>query len=171
MSNVILTTGAKNLIRSTRSGPKWRTPEYKAWTAMQRRCYAPEDVSYVNYGARGIRVCDKWRLSFETFLADVGPRPVGTNGKRGRYTLDRINNDGNYEPGNVRWATWEEQQSNRRSSRRIAFNGMELTIAEWARRIGISRQAVRYRLEQGWPIEDVIMRAPCCGLSVRDKVR
>ena len=164
---VILTTGARNLVRST---PRCRTPEYKTWAAMLRRCHCLSDISYSNYGGRGIQVCDQWRSSFEVFLAHVGLRPPGTNGRRCAYTLDRIDNDKNYEPGNVRWATWRCQQSNRRNNRRITFNRETLTIAEWARRTGMSRQTIRYRLEQGWPVEDVLVRETHYGLSVRDKV-
>ena len=83
-----------------------KTPEYRAWANMWQRCTNPKAAGYENYGGRGIRVCERWRL-FENFLADVGPRPEG-------LTLDRINNDGNYEPGNCRWATRSEQQFKRR---------------------------------------------------------
>jgi len=81
---------------------------YHSWQAMKLRCYYPSQPGFKNYGARGIAVCDRWRNSFENFLADMGERPEGK-------TLDRYpNNDGNYEPGNCRWATLSEQQRNRR---------------------------------------------------------
>lgn len=86
---------------------------YKAWRAMVQRCeIGPESNAYQYYAGRGISVCHQWRNSFETFFADMGPRPFGK-------TLDRINNDGNYEPGNCRWATMGEQRRNSRPRRRI----------------------------------------------------
>jgi hypothetical protein len=83
-----------------------KSREYQSWTAMKGRCFRPKDANYKYYGGRGITVCDRW-LKFEDFLVDVGIRPAGT-------TLDRIDNDKNYEPGNVRWATPEVQSRNRR---------------------------------------------------------
>jgi hypothetical protein len=81
---------------------------------MKARCYNPKDTKYPDYGGRGIVMCDEWRNSFEAFLADVGPRPAPG------LSIDRIDNDGNYEPGNVRWATHVVQQSNTRRNRHSA---------------------------------------------------
>lgn len=81
--------------------------EYQAWSAMRSRCLNPNHSNYPDYGGRGITVCDRWRDSFVAFYEDVGRRPPG-------HSLDRIDNDGNYEPGNVRWATAQEQAMNRR---------------------------------------------------------
>lgn len=89
---------------------KSRTTEYIAWTNMIRRCTSPKDIGYYRYGGRGIKVYDAWMNSFDTFLADVGMKPTPL------HSLDRIDNNGNYEPGNVRWATNAQQQSNRRDS-------------------------------------------------------
>jgi hypothetical protein len=83
---------------------------YNSWRTMIARCYSPADAGYANYGARGIRVCDRWRSSFEAFVADMGERPAGRS-------LDRIDNDGDYEPSNCRWATRGEQTANRRCAK------------------------------------------------------
>lgn len=91
-----------------------RTPEYGSWSGMNKRCHNPNNRAYPDYGGRGIQVCPEWRESFEAFYAHIGPKP-GPG-----YSVDRINNDGNYEPGNVRWATAKEQANNRRNSKRAA---------------------------------------------------
>jgi len=84
-----------------------RSPEYGSWMSMKRRCQNPNDKNFKAYGGRGIKICDRW-MAFENFLVDMGRRPST------RHTLDRVNNDGNYEPGNCRWATPSEQAKNRR---------------------------------------------------------
>lgn len=85
--------------------------EYHAWESMVQRCTNPKHPNYADYGGRGVRVCEEWRNSSAAFLAYVGKRPSS------RHSLDRVNNDGNYEPGNVRWVTWSTQVRNRRISR------------------------------------------------------
>lgn len=93
------------------SGGK-RTPEWYAWRSMKSRCSNSNSPAYANYGGRGISVCSEWQESFEAFLSHVGPRP-GPG-----HEIDRTNNDGNYEPGNVRWVTRKENRNNRRDSKR-----------------------------------------------------
>lgn len=119
-----------------------RTPEYTAWKNMIARCENRGRREWMRYGGRGISVCDRWRSSFPAFLADVGPRPPGT-------TLDRINRDGNYEPGNVRWATWLAQQRNRNNNHRVTANGVTMSLAEWQERTGIPASTIRQRLARG----------------------
>jgi hypothetical protein len=101
-----------------------RTPEYKAWQDMKDRCHNPRSHAYRHYGGRSINVCPEWRKSFLAFYAHVGPRP----GKG--YSVERIDNDGNYEPGNVKWATTKEQSRNRRGCHFITYQGMTLTVSD-----------------------------------------
>lgn len=109
--------------------------EYKSWQGMKERCYNKNSKSYKDYGARGITVCKSWVNSFESFYADMGGREKG-------MSIDRINNNGNYEPSNCRWANMTEQSNNRRSSHYVTFNGDTKSISEWARVIGITPQAL-----------------------------
>lgn len=105
------------------------TSTYRSWNAMLNRCRNKNAPHYKRYGGRGISVCEQWS-SFENFLADMGERPKG-------MSLDRIDNGGNYEPENCRWATDEQQNENRRNTRWIEHDGLRLTASEWARRLGI----------------------------------
>lgn len=129
----------------------WRHPNtlaYRSWRSMIDRCRNPKQAGYANYGGRGISVCARW-ARFENFLADMGDRPAGTS-------IDRINNDGNYEPGNCRWATRTEQSRNRSFVRPITFRGETLTIAEWAEKTGVNPRTIRYRLNRGRPPEEIL---------------
>jgi hypothetical protein len=120
------------------------TPEYKAWSYMKRRCLNPNSAGYENYGARGVSVCDRWVQSFEAFLADVGPRPSP------QHSIERDDVDGNYEPRNVRWATYSEQMNNLRKSVKITMAGQTRTVAEWARLLKINPFTIYDRLDAGW---------------------
>jgi hypothetical protein len=113
--------------------------EYGSWVRLKQRCLNPRNRKWKDYGGRGIKVCDRWRNSFEAFLADMGRRPPG-------LTIDRINNDGDYEPSNCRWATPKEQARNRRNAALILVDGCNMTLTEAATTLGITVSAVRWRL-------------------------
>jgi hypothetical protein len=120
-----------------------KTVEYKAWGAMKTRCTNKKLRQYPDYGGRGIAVCERWRDSFENFLADMGRRPTAL------HTLDRIDNDGPYSPENCRWATRTEQARNKRSNVIVTHNGDPATVAEWCERLGLHASAVRQRIHKG----------------------
>jgi len=126
-----------------------RTTEYGIWTQMRARCENPSNRAYQGYGGRGIRVCERWE-EFSKFIADMGERPSSD------YSLDRIDNNGNYEPANCRWATRAEQSSNRRNNIRVTIDNKEVTLAEAARMSGISGLVVWKRVRRGWPIEKAL---------------
>lgn len=124
---------------------------YRAWLRMKERCLPTKKKFAPDYAMRGITVCKRWsgRDGFVNFLADMGEPPTR------RHTLDRIDNDGIYEPPNCRWATHTEQANNRRICRYYEFDGVKLTAPEIARRIGLKEATVRRRLRHGWPIEQI----------------
>lgn len=126
---------------------KTGTEAYRVWAAMKARCYRVTSKDYPNWGGRGITVCDRWKNSFENFLEDMGDRPPG-------FTIDRIDVNGNYEPGNCRWATKEQQSRNKTNNHVITFNGESACISEWAERVGIKYFTICSRLASGWTVED-----------------
>lgn len=119
------------------------TPEYSAWVSMIQRCENPKARSFPNYGARGISVAPEWK-SFDSFFVAMGARPSD------EHSLDRRDNNGNYEPSNCRWATRVEQARNKRCNRRITVGVATATIAEWAEATGIGVTTIRERLQRGW---------------------
>lgn len=136
-------------MRNSRHG-RYLTPEYDVWHAMHQRCRNQNSKNYGSYGGRGISVCEQWS-DFATFLADVGERPAGTS-------LDRWpDNNGNYEPGNVRWATLREQANNKRVNRILHVNGESMTVAQWTSRQGFARHLIYSRLAQGWSNEKAVL--------------
>lgn len=122
-----------------------KSKTWNAWRSMRKRCNDPDDASYARYGGRGISICSDWS-SFEHFLADMGEAPMGRS-------LDRIDNDGNYEPGNCRWATITQQNRNTSTNRRLTHNGETRTVTEWAVRLGMTKATLFHRLDQGWSAE------------------
>ena len=125
---------------------------YRTWQGMKERCYNPSNARYKDYGGRGIKVCDRWldpNYGFENFYNDMGDPPEG-------MSLDRKDNNGDYEPENCRWATHREQMNNTRANRRLIFNGEDLTVAQWAVRLSVSREAIMGRKDRGWSDEKII---------------
>jgi len=127
------------------------TTEYSVWRRILERC---ADKNYPRYGDRGISVCEQWRTSFMAFYNDMGPRPSL------KHSIDRINNDGNYEPGNCRWATAKEQARNRVTNTLLTFNGKTQCIESWADDLGLRGRMIAKRISLGWTVEDALTRKP-----------
>lgn len=122
------------------------TSEYRIWRGMMARCLNVKNTAWVDYGGRGITVCNRW-LTYENFLADMGRKPSP------EHSLDRRNNDLGYSPDNCRWSTKKVQARNRRSSTAIEFKGEVKTIAEWAEVTGMTVSTITQRIRAKWPIE------------------
>lgn len=127
-----------------------RTPEYRTWASMKERCYDPKQVGFHAYGGRGIKVCDRWYHSFDSFLADMGRKPSSA------HSIERRDNNGDYEPSNCYWATLIEQANNKRSNRVIIYNGKSRTVAQWGRELGIPGSVIRSRIYSGWAAEKAL---------------
>ena len=128
-----------------------RTPEHNVWAQMKQRCFNPNHKRYLDWGGRGITICDRWKNSFNNFLADMGSRPTA------KHSIDRIDNDGDYCPDNCRWATKAEQDNNRRSNRFITIDDDTLTIAQWENKMGFNKNVIQNRLNMGWSEYDAVM--------------
>lgn len=143
---------------SVKSGNfKSRTTEYRVWSAMKNRCYRTKNENYALYGGRGIKVCDRWRNSFQNFLNDMGKRPSL------RHTLDRFpDKDGDYEPSNCRWADYFEQNNNTRANVFFEYNGESKTAPQWDRHFGLRAGTIRNRVVLlGWSIERASTEPKC----------
>lgn len=115
---------------------------YKSWSGLKSRCLNPSNKAFKDYGGRGITVCERWLASFQNFLDDMGIRPEG-------LTIGRIDNDGNYEPGNCRWETKKQQTNNTRMTIRI--DGEALVL--FCEKVGVDAMTVRHRIKAGWDLE------------------
>jgi len=120
--------------------------EFNIWQHIKRRCNDQKRRDYKNYGGRGIKVCDRWLESFTNFLEDMGECPSG-------MSIERIDVDGHYEPSNCKWATLDEQANNKTNTHYLELNGKKMSIAQWARELGVKNVTIQNRLRYGWTIE------------------
>lgn|ERR1700744_882378 len=129
------------------------TRAFNVWMSMKHRCLNPKSTSYKSYGGRGIKICDRWMASFENFFADMGEPPKGSS-------IDRFPDvNGDYEPGNCRWATVAQQAVNKRTNVLLTFGGKTLCLAEWSRELGIPTYSLQYRIrKRGLPLEIAFKR-------------
>lgn len=133
---------------STRSAGQ--TKEYKTWSGVKQRTTNPNEQNSKYYLGRGIKMCDRWLDSFENFLADMGEAPSP------KHSIDRIDVNGNYEPGNCRWATRSEQMSNTRLTRWLELDGEKMTQEQWGDVTGIGGTTICKRLKRGWSVEKAL---------------
>ena len=148
--------GCKEAVKTTHG--KSGTAIYRIWKHMIDRCENERDAGFYRYGGRGITVCERWKV-FENFYADMGDRP------RGR-SIDRIDNNGNYEPSNCRWATWTEQGCNKRNNRIVSVNGRSFPLSQACREYSIDVRVAAARLRNGWSEHDALT-VPNLGIGKR----
>lgn len=129
---------------------KNRTKEYIAWGNIIERCYNPNNTHFGIYGGRGIIVCESWKNSYETFLSDMGIAPSK------KHTIERIEVNGNYEPGNCKWATQKEQCNNKRNNVKVKYNHEELPLQVWCDKLKIDHSKVRHHLSTGKSFQYIV---------------
>ena len=154
----------RRLVRHGCGRPGKQSPEYSAWHSMKQRCLNPNSDRFNDYGGRGIKVCQRWADDFAAFLEDMGRRPSGTS-------IDRIDNDGDYRPGNCRWATSHTQSRNTSRTRWITFSGRTLCLEDWCATLNIKRSTLNTRIAR-WPLEramtePVSQRSPSSSSQLR----
>lgn len=135
--------GRRNRTHGDASTNGVRAAEYRIWAEVKTRCYNAKRPMYKHYGGRGIAMCDRWRNSYEAFFEDMGRRPSD------KHSIDRIDNDGNYEPGNCRWVLVAVQAANKRNNRHITIDSETKHLAEWCRHFGISTRTFHNRVFAG----------------------
>ena len=128
-----------------------KTHEYQTWARMIARCQNFTNSDFKDYGGRGIDICQEWRNDFMAFFNYIGKRPSP------EHSVDRINNDGNYEPGNVKWSLPTQQANNKRYNRLITINNTTMNVTEWAQKIGINPRTIFSRLQRNWPPEKAVL--------------
>lgn len=153
------------LLASSRFKFRSKTSEYRIWQQMNQRCNNEKHHAWKDYGGRGIRVCERWRF-FELFIADMGQRPTSA------HTLDRYpDNNGNYEPGNCRWATRKEQARNRRTNRLVEVDGVVRPLIEWAEMSDIVPETIAHRLGSGHRAAAAVTKPPSANGVTRRSAR
>ena len=142
---------ARRILQVRRLKEAGRKPSYPRERRIRQgiigRCHNPRSDHFPKYGGRGITVCDRWRQSFDNFLADLGPAPSP------EHSLDRVDNDRGYEPGNCRWATRGEQARNKRNNRFFTHDGRTMCMEDWSKELGLSPGTLARRLKWGWSVE------------------
>lgn len=154
-SSCVSCKAEKQRIRMTRHN-ETKTRLYQIWRGMRNRCNKPNDSEYQNYGGRGIKVYEEWNNSYESFKDYVSK--LSHYGEKG-YTLDRIDVNGNYEPGNIRWANAKTQANNRRDNHIVEFNGLKLTLKQWSEKLDIPYSTLSNRINRyGWSEYDAFTK-------------
>jgi len=159
----IFSCGCKHVWGGVTHG-KYNTSEYRYWAAMKQRCYSPKNAYYHLYGGRGVSVCDQWKNSFTAFIEDMGQKPTP------KHTIDRIDTNGNYEPGNCRWATAYQQANNQRNTILVEFNGKTQSTSEWSKEVGISKNTIYTRIRNGWTVKDTLTK-PITSHNLKPKIK
>lgn len=131
----------------------YESKEYRAWHGIKSRCYQPSTYAYKWYGARGIKICEKWKNDFLAFLSDVGCAPTPN------HSIDRIDSNGNYEPGNCRWIPIKEQQKNQTSNVYLEYKGQKRIQSDWARILDCRYHSIWAHLQKGFPFKTFAERA------------
>jgi hypothetical protein len=139
----------KNIMKTTHG--KHNTRLYKIFYSMKERCYNENNINYHRYGGRGIKICDEWLKDFMNFY-----NWAMRNGYQNNLTIDRIDNDGNYEPNNCRWVTKKEQSNNTSRNRYVIYNGEKLTLSQFCEKYNMNRSTIYNRMERGWDIKKAI---------------
>lgn len=141
-----------------------RRPEYAIWNGIRQRCFNPKRPEYARYGAKGITMYPGWVKDFQAFFSYLGERPSPT------HSVDRIDGRQGYFPGNVRWATPEQQAQNSTIARPITYQGRTMTVSEWARETGIGFTTLIARLNRNFPLDAVFHHGPLPGLPNSPKI-
>ena len=157
------TASRQGLLNATHGGCNTRL--YRIWCGMKQRTSYKKSKAYKNYGDRGVSVCSEWASEYATF-----EKWALANGYTNRLTIDRIDNNGNYTPDNCKWSTYKQQENNRRNNRKITVAGETHTVSEWSEISEISGATLCYRLNNGWPKEDLFMPASLNNKNIRKEI-